>query len=340
MGKLLSGLGVGKGPQDTDLMRQAENIWKMLDDLSENNPDGYQQFISSNISQGKEAIRKEREEEMQAYTRPLLKNDFVVTLKVDFLLKPKVDVNDLKAPTSVLINKKSLKSYKGSLLLSFFAIKEQKPDLPPSVDRFSLRFNIKEDVCCSALAALHPSSAKGLVQTPMEESSRRDMSRALSIVQHKFPREAKKYLLQNKLDLEYDPEFHNFEFLPATLGKLKGYLDCEGKTEIPKSIVLESVMAADKTKASEENKKPPEPERKIETKDTIPPLAKKEPEIAKPKIEVIAEATDFASMIRSKIATPEKVEISIELEEVEAMAEVDLDISKTCIKIANGKSKR
>lgn len=336
IGKLLAGLGIDQGKPDSDMLRQAESMWKMLDDLADSNPEGYQQFVSSNISQGKEAIEKEREAETQAFTRKLAKDDFVATLKVDFLLKPKIAEEDLKAPKSVVIDKRVLTTYRGSLLLSIFAVKDQNQGLPPSIDKITFRFDKKNEVCCSVCAALSPSNARGLLSIPMTEEARRDLSATLSKFHTLFPREAKKHILLKKLELDYDPRLHIFELLPSTLGKLQTYLDCDGKTSPPSSIILESLIEDQKLKKTPETKTPPpKPEVVFKSPAEQAPAPTK-PEVPvkpKPKIEVIAEATDYEAMVVEKKVTQELIEIGIELDTVDSMAEVDLDISKLEIRI-------
>lgn len=49
MNKMMGGKFDNMSP---DQMAQAENIWKMLDDMAENNPDGYKSFVNSNIKEG------------------------------------------------------------------------------------------------------------------------------------------------------------------------------------------------------------------------------------------------------------------------------------------------
>lgn len=338
IGKLLAGLGLDKGVSDDgDLMRQAENMWKMLDDLAENNPDGYQQFVSNNISQGKEALEKERIEEEKAFTRNISKDGFVATLKVDFLLKPKVDQEELKAHSSVVIDKRGSTTYKGSLLMSVFSIKDQKPDLPPSIDKMNFKFDKKNEICCSFCAAFSPPSAKGLLMVPMSEIARRDLSASFSIIKNTLVREARRHITKHKLNIDIDPNLHEFDLLPATLGKLQGYLDCEAKVSPPTSMILESLLIESKRiKDSKPVAPPKKPEVVLKPPiETETPLeqTKKVVEKPKPKIEVISEVVNYESMIVEKGCSNGEIMIVISLEEVQAMSDVDLDISKQQIRV-------
>lgn len=47
------------GGMSGDQMKQAENIWKMLDNLSESDPEAYKNFVKNNMKQGMEEIKKE-----------------------------------------------------------------------------------------------------------------------------------------------------------------------------------------------------------------------------------------------------------------------------------------
>ena len=47
---LLKGLSGG----DPEMLKQAEQYWKMLDDMAEKEPTEYKQFIDSNMKQGEQ----------------------------------------------------------------------------------------------------------------------------------------------------------------------------------------------------------------------------------------------------------------------------------------------
>jgi hypothetical protein len=48
-----------------DDMKQAESIWKMLDDMAKNDEEGYNKFVSKNIKQGVDEIKEKNEKEME-----------------------------------------------------------------------------------------------------------------------------------------------------------------------------------------------------------------------------------------------------------------------------------
>ena len=224
LSKLLSGLGIdGKNGDNKDLLKQAENMWKMLDDLADNNPDGYKSFISSNMEQGKQVMDEEREAKVKEFTRKIEKDSFKVTVKIDFKLKPRIDTSDLKAPTSVLLNEKlaTLREYKGSVLLSIFSIKDQKPELNPSFDHFNFRFE-NSDICCSVCAALCPSSANGMIANPMTVEAKNQLSIILGMLHEQITIEIVKSKKKPQ-DMDLSPKIYYCELIPSTLGKVNGF---------------------------------------------------------------------------------------------------------------------
>lgn len=67
-------------------------MWKMLDDLAENDPDGYSKFIKGNLEQGTEQIKKERDLKVQKYTFPVESGPVIsLTFPVTLTSKPPVD---------------------------------------------------------------------------------------------------------------------------------------------------------------------------------------------------------------------------------------------------------
>ncbi len=48
------------GDMDPETKKQAENIWKMLDDMSQNNPDEYKNFIKKNMKEGFESMKEKK----------------------------------------------------------------------------------------------------------------------------------------------------------------------------------------------------------------------------------------------------------------------------------------
>ncbi|KAL4442210.1 hypothetical protein ABPG74_009228 [Tetrahymena malaccensis] len=75
------------GGLNNDQLKQAENIWKMLDDLSESNPEGYKNFVKNNLQNGFEEIKKEKDEKMQ---------ELKVKAEPAFLLKMQATLQSFK----------------------------------------------------------------------------------------------------------------------------------------------------------------------------------------------------------------------------------------------------
>lgn len=253
---MMEGLGLNTGGQgpDSDLMRQAENMWKMLDDLAENNPDGYQTFVSSNIEQGKQAMETERESEVKEYTRPLEKSSFKATLQVGFELKPKIDSSELKAPSSVMLNKKLIESKKfhGDMLLSIFSMNDQTSTAPPSLDHYKFKI-AGQDIAGSVCVAFSIADAAGLLTAPMSEGARSSLGKTLSRLHGIIPFEVLNTQKAAKMAEKdcIDPNIYICQMNPNEIKRLPGYFDIAKSSEIPKEIVLDGmIMEARQKKAS------------------------------------------------------------------------------------------
>lgn len=84
---------------DPQLKSRAESMWKMLDDLANNNPDGYKDFIQSNMKSGIEHIQKEKKEKEKKVTYPLSSSHFRYQLVVPLVLYPQQAPGLLLKPT-------------------------------------------------------------------------------------------------------------------------------------------------------------------------------------------------------------------------------------------------
>lgn len=348
LSKLMAGLALsGDKGGNSDMMKQAENMWKMLDDLAENNPEGYQKFVSSNIEQGKQVIQTEHEKEVKDYTRSLSKDAFKATLLVNFELRPKLDTADLKAPTSVMIDQKLAKSkpLKGSILISIFSVKDQPSESPPSLDHIKV---ITRDIhiSASACAAFSPADASGLLASPMTAGARSALGMTLGRLDAVMPIEVAR---QQRCDRVSDGDCIDAGvyvccMMPGDLKRLAGYVDCRGGTDMPETVMLDSVLIDAKKRVwAEEKPKVEKSSTKTEViftqehknEDVIEEKKTQTSKVDKsaPKIQVLAEETNFDSMVVKKSITDKFVEISIEIDSVETMKEMDLEISNKDIKL-------
>lgn len=55
------------GLTDQKDVSMANNIWKMLDEMSESNPQEYQQFVQKNMKEGIQDVKKKHDEKNQPY---------------------------------------------------------------------------------------------------------------------------------------------------------------------------------------------------------------------------------------------------------------------------------
>lgn len=351
LSKLLEGLGLkGDGKGNADMLRQAENMWKMLDDLAEKDPSSYKQFISKNLESGAEAIKKERENEIKEFTKPLCKDAYKMTLQTTFKLQPLKNVEEMNEFKSVVIDEKTIptRKYEGVLLVSVFSHQSQPSNLSTSLDHFKVKLN-GTSIVFSSSSVFFPSDASGLLSTPMTQPSRQALANTLGRLQASIPIEFKRWQIQQKVPQEdlIEPRLYSCLIAADQLKKLPdGYRDAEGSTQLPKEILLDSVMAAALQK-SKNSTKPEDNSSKCETikekeiifkpnpKEFDPPepVMKEEAKQSGPKIEVISEEMNYEAMILEKKLTTDGIEISIEVDSVESLNEVDLDISSKEIKL-------
>lgn len=82
--KSLVGSLAGNDPQ---MLQQMNNMVKMLDDLAENDPEGYKKFIKGNLEQGTEEFKKEKEQMEKNFTVEISPKDYVMTVSFPLVLK-------------------------------------------------------------------------------------------------------------------------------------------------------------------------------------------------------------------------------------------------------------
>lgn len=68
---------------DPDMIKQCEQYWKMLDDMSEKDPNAYKTFIDSNMKNGKEHFAKEKEVEKEKHRKIIDKSDYQFTIQLN-----------------------------------------------------------------------------------------------------------------------------------------------------------------------------------------------------------------------------------------------------------------
>ena len=57
-------------------LKQAEQYWKMLDDMSENDPNAYKNFVDTNIKNGQSEYKKQQESVKDSRTHKVNKDDY------------------------------------------------------------------------------------------------------------------------------------------------------------------------------------------------------------------------------------------------------------------------
>jgi hypothetical protein len=112
---------------DPGMKSQAESFWKMLDDLSESDPEGYKAFIQGNMKTGVEHIQKEKEQIEKNITFPLEPTRFAYELVVPLVLFPPA------APGLLLQETGSPQT--GIFFINIFSHRELTGDMV-SIDKF------------------------------------------------------------------------------------------------------------------------------------------------------------------------------------------------------------
>ena len=70
---------------DENLQKQANQLWKMLDNMAESDPDEYKKFVETNIKSGMEDIKKEEQTKKEKKMRKISKDNFYI--RMDYTIK-------------------------------------------------------------------------------------------------------------------------------------------------------------------------------------------------------------------------------------------------------------
>lgn len=129
---------------DPSLKSQAESFWKMLDDLSESDPEGYKAFIQGNMKTGAEHLQKEKELIEKNITFPLEPSRFAYELVVPLVLYPPA------APGLLLQETNSPQT--GVCFINIFTHKELTGDMC-AIDRLETHLNAVAFASCIVCAS-------------------------------------------------------------------------------------------------------------------------------------------------------------------------------------------
>merc|ERR1712183_704862 len=64
------------------MLKQAEQYWKMLDDMSESDPNAYKNFVDTNIKNGQSEMKKEQDAVRETRTHKVKKDDYQFSIKI------------------------------------------------------------------------------------------------------------------------------------------------------------------------------------------------------------------------------------------------------------------
>lgn len=129
------------------------------------------------------------------------------------------------------------------------------------------------------------------------------------------------------------------------------YRDCRSSDKVPSTVVLECLLERKKKEKPAPHQTQPTqaaPKKqditlipKPQQEDAVKPAPRPEapPAKAKPKIEVVNEMTDYNSMIVENSVKDGKLFYTIELDQIESFASIELDLSATQVKITSAEDK-
>ena len=134
------------GLKDSKDLSMANNIWKMLDDMAESDPDQYKKFVQKNVQEGIEEVKHKKDEKEKPYkVRP--QTGFCLTM-------------------TATLNEKPLESALGQhVLITARPWSEVRGKMPPAAKLLltvTHTDRIKPSVSKSSGKAIHKYSAKEL----------------------------------------------------------------------------------------------------------------------------------------------------------------------------------
>jgi hypothetical protein len=159
---LLDKLKLG-GSNDGALLQQMENMWKMLDDMAENDPDQYKSFVASNVKRGAEEIKKEKEKELEPYTFKTTDGTYIMTLVLPVSLKDVSPAEDMETPKRKVgiidLGADSLLPDSGTCFMNVIAFKQLDKHEDPSTDHFEYSCDNNSEIRVSLTTAISEKAA-------------------------------------------------------------------------------------------------------------------------------------------------------------------------------------
>lgn len=196
---LLSSLGFDK-QADSGMIQQMENMWKMLDDMAENDPEQYKSFVSSNVKRGAEEIKKEKEKELEQFSVNTADGTYLMTLALTVFLKEIKPPEDMDAPKKkvgiIEMDSDSILPKSGTCWMNIIAFKHLNQTENPSLDHFEVSIDNKAGVMMSVTVAISEKSAFMIKNRCAEwkEALARCMSITQNAINQKMALIRKKYI--------------------------------------------------------------------------------------------------------------------------------------------------
>lgn len=196
---LLSTLGLDK-QADSGMIQQMENMWKMLDDMAEHDPEQYKSFVASNVKRGAEEIKKEKEKELEPYTCSTTEGTYLMTLALPVFLKDIQPPEDMDAPKKrvgiIEMNSDTILPKSGTCWMNIIAFKQLNQTENPSLDHFEFHTDNTAGIMMSVTTAVSEKSAFMIKNRCAEwkEALARCMSATQNTINQKMALIRKKYI--------------------------------------------------------------------------------------------------------------------------------------------------
>lgn len=217
---LLDKLGLGKDVDD-NLVQKMENMWKMLDDMAEHDPEQYKSFVKSNVQRGTEEIKKEKEKQLEPYTFKTAEGTYLMTLALPLSLKDHTPAEDMDAPKKrvaiIDLSADSILPKSGICTMNIISFKQLNQADEPSFDHFETNSDQDSEIRLSLTTAVSEKAAFMIKNRCAEwkEALARCISVTQNAVNMKMPIIRKQYL--DKMVKKFKPKLSEMELAALQL---------------------------------------------------------------------------------------------------------------------------
>lgn len=340
LSSLLGGLGGGQS-MDNGMKQRMEDMWKMLDDLADNNPEEYQKFIKGNIEAGMQGVKDDKEKWIKENTRKLKGEYYKYTLVGELEVYP-----SFKTPGLVETEKFNSPDT-GKLFINIFVHPDIKSPETIAIDH--RKASKKSLMSLSCTVAVHKDNISSGAKMQVAGNQ------ILNLIQAELAQDGDKPFtapLGRRASCK-----RYYKISTENISIKQKYLDSEGKTSIPAEIIIDESRGRDQPSKSQKDEKDQtdgvkDPKDLLKMKEAAKEnpkqtqtslfggtktdsqklekekddsTSKKAP--PKPLIEVISSTSDFSSLIKQASIDGSEFCLKISLPEISSIKEVILDVS-------------